>query len=73
MFYSYYYVSLFVPFINISVGLGSLFQRIDFIYDGFYLSRLNKLFEKNQICNSFGWCPKYYFLACLPDRQAAYH
>ena len=47
MFHSYYYISLFVPFIDILVSLGSLFQRIESIYDWFYLSRLSKLFEKD--------------------------
>ena len=47
MFHSYDYISLFVPFINIPVSLGSLFYRIVSIYDRFYLSRLNKLFEEN--------------------------
>jgi hypothetical protein len=45
MFHSYDYISLFVPFVNISMSLGSLFQRIASIFDRFYLSRLNKLFE----------------------------
>ena len=41
------YISLFVPFFNITVSLGSLFQRIASIYDRFYLPCLNKLFEEN--------------------------
>lgn len=45
-FHSYYYISLFVPFFNIAMSLGNLFQRIASIYDRFYLSRLNKLFEE---------------------------
>jgi hypothetical protein len=45
MLHSYDYISLFVPFINIPVGLGNLFKRIVFVYDCFYLSRLQKLFD----------------------------
>ena len=47
MFHSYDYISLFVPFFDIPVSLGNLFQRIASINDRFYLSRLNKLFEEN--------------------------
>jgi hypothetical protein len=47
MLHSYDDMSLFEPFFNIPVSLGSLFQRIASIYDRFYLSRLNKLFEEN--------------------------
>ena len=49
MLHSYDYISLFVPFFDISVGLGSPFQRIGSIDDRFYLPRLNKLFEENEI------------------------
>ena len=45
MFHCYYYISLFVPFFNIGMSLGNLFQRIASIHDRFYLSRLNKLFK----------------------------
>ncbi len=47
MLHSYDYISLFVSFVDIPVSLGSLFQRIASIYDRFYLSRLNNLFEEN--------------------------
>jgi len=43
MFYSYYNISLFVPFFDIPVSLGNLPPRIASINDRFYLSRLNKL------------------------------
>ena len=45
--HSYDYITLFVSFFDIPVSLGSLFQRIASIYDRFYLSCLNKLFEEN--------------------------
>ena len=35
------------PVIDIPVSLDNLFQRIASVYDRFYLSRLNKLFEEN--------------------------
>ena len=47
MFQSYNYISRFLPFFNIAMSLGSLFQRIASINDRFYLPRLNKLFEEN--------------------------
>jgi hypothetical protein len=47
MFYSYDYIPLFSSLFDILVRLGSLFQRIDSIYDRSYLPRLNKLFEEN--------------------------
>jgi len=47
MSHSYDYISLFVPFFDIPVSLGSLFQRIASINDRFYLPRLNQLFEEN--------------------------
>ena len=46
MFHSDDYIPLLVPCFDIPVSLGSLFQRIASIYDRFYLSRLNKLFEE---------------------------
>ena len=42
-------ISLFVPCFDIPVSLGNLFQRIASIDDRFYLPRLNKLPEENQI------------------------
>ena len=45
MFQGNYYISLFVPFVDIPVSLGHLFQRIASINDRFYLSRLYQLFE----------------------------
>ena len=47
MFHNYDYVSLFVSCFDIPVSLGNLCQLIASIYDRFYLSRLNKLFEEN--------------------------
>jgi len=47
MLHSYDYISLFVSCFDIPVGLGNLFQRIASIYDRFYLSRLNKLFDED--------------------------
>ena len=47
MLHSYYYISLFVSFIDIPVSLDHLFQRIASIYDRFYISRLNKLVEED--------------------------
>ncbi len=44
---SYCYISLFAPFFDIPVSLGNLFQGIASIYDRFYLSLLDKLFEEN--------------------------
>ena len=38
-------ISLFVPFVDISMRLDNLFQRIASIYDRFYFSLFNKLFE----------------------------
>ena len=46
----------FVPFIDISVRLGGLFQRIASIYDRFDLSRLDELFQEEEILRLFaGW------------------
>ena len=45
--HSYDYIALFVSCFDITVGLGSLFQRMAPIYDRLHLSRLNKLFEEN--------------------------
>lgn len=42
---SYDYISLFMSFFDISVSLSSLFQRKAFVYECFYLPRLNKLFD----------------------------
>ena len=53
-------MSRFVPLFDIAVGLGCLFQRIASIYDCFDLSRLNTLFEENQIF-------------CALRRQRTYH
>ena len=48
--HSYDYISLFMrPFVDIFVSLGRMFQRIGSIDDRFYLSRLNKLFEENEV------------------------
>jgi hypothetical protein len=47
MFHRYDDISLFVSFVNISVSLDNLLQRIASIYDGFQLFRFNKLFEED--------------------------
>ena len=49
MFHSDDDISLFVPFFDIAVSLGDLFQRIAPIYDRFYLPRLNQLCEEDKI------------------------
>jgi len=49
MFHGYYDISLFVPFFDISVSLGDLFQGIASIYDRFYFASLNKLFAEKKI------------------------
>ncbi len=51
--YIYDDISLFVPFFDIPVSLGNLFQRIASIDDRFDLSRLNKFFDENQIFTDF--------------------
>jgi hypothetical protein len=54
MLHSYGYMPLFVPFFDIPVRLGNLFQRIASIYDRFYLPRFNQLFEGNcSACHPF--------------------
>ena len=53
MFHSDDDISLFVPFFDIPVRLGHLFQRIASINDRFYLPRLNQLFEEEQIFRLF--------------------
>ena len=63
MFHSYDYIPLFVSCFDIPVSLGSLFQLVTSIYNRFYLPRLNKLFEKEQIFSLWSCCPKHYFLA----------
>ena len=57
------HASPFVPFVDIPVSIGHLFQGIASIYDRFYLSRFNKLFEEDQIFFTLGCAPGYYFLA----------
>jgi hypothetical protein len=47
-----------MSFFDIPVSFGSLFQRIASIYGRFYLSRLNKPFEENQIFSPFLSRPK---------------
>ena len=49
MLHSYDHIPLFVPCFDVPVSLGSLFQRIASVYNRLYLSRLNELFEVNQI------------------------
>jgi hypothetical protein len=46
-------ISLFVPLLDIAMSLGSLFQGVASINDRLYLSRLNKLFEQDQIYGLF--------------------
>jgi hypothetical protein len=43
VFHSDDYISLFVPFLDVPEGLGSLLQRIASIDDRFQLSRLKEL------------------------------
>src|SRR6267143_5877120 len=43
------YVTCFLSRVDISVRFGSLFQRISSVYHGSYFSRLNELFEKDEI------------------------
>ena len=40
---------LFKPCFDILMGLGRLFQRKASVYDGFYLSLLDKLFYENEV------------------------
>ena len=49
MFYSYYYIPLFVPFIHISVSLGDLFQRITSIYDRSEMALFDYLFHSDKV------------------------
>ena len=63
MLHSYDYISHCVPFCNIAMSLGSLFQWIASTDDRFKLSRLNKLFEENEIFRILAYYSKYYFLA----------
>ena len=64
LFHRYDDIPLFVPLIDILVGLGSLFQWIALIYDRFYLSGLNKLLEKNQIRFVAYYPPDQFLAAC---------
>ena len=51
-------ISLFVPFFDIPVRLGHLFQRIASIDDRFYLSCLNQLCEEEQVFRLFACRPQ---------------
>jgi len=62
MAHSYDNASLFVPFVDIPVRLGSLFQGIASIYDRSYLSRLNKLLRKIKSSLRSGAIPAITFL-----------
>jgi hypothetical protein len=59
MFHSYDYISLFVPFVHVSVSLDNLFQWKASINDRFYLPRLNEFFEEDQIFGFWRWSPTY--------------
>ena len=48
------YTSRFVSFFNIAVSFGRLFQGVTFVYDRFYFSCFNKLFDENQVFRAFG-------------------
>ena len=39
------HISLFMPLFDIAVRLDDMLQRINLVYDRFYLSRLDQLFE----------------------------
>ena len=56
-------ISPFVSFVDISGSIGSLFERIAPIDDGFYLSCFYKLFEEHQIFLPLDRCPGEYFPA----------
>jgi hypothetical protein len=61
----YHYVSLFVPFVNIAMSFGSLFERIASIDDRSDLTRLDQLFEKEQILFTIdGYPDNNLFAAC---------
>ena len=49
VFYNYDYISLFVPFFDVTVRLGDMFQVISSIDNWFYLLRLDQLFEEDQV------------------------
>ena len=63
MLHSDDYISHCVPFFDIAMSLGSLFQWITSTDDRFKLSRLNKLSEENDIFRVLAHYSKYYFLA----------
>src|SRR5436190_15924558 len=42
-------IALFVSCVDIPVGVDSLFERIAFIYNRLYLSRLNQLFQEIEV------------------------
>jgi hypothetical protein len=52
--HSHDYISYCVPLVNIPISLSSLVQRIASIYGQSYLSRLDKLFERQQMFRTFG-------------------
>ena len=65
-----YYISLFVPLIDISVSLGSLFQRIASINHRSNRSRLTKLLEKNEIVRIPADVSSYYFSPHSPSDRS---
>ena len=62
-----YYISRFLPWFNIAMSLGNLFQRIASVDDRFYRFRLNKLFEENQLFGFLGANPVIIFLLFVID------
>src|SRR5215471_642108 len=56
-------ISLFVPLVNIPVGLDDLLQGIASINDRFDLARFNQFFQEVEILRLWGCCPSYEGLA----------
>ena len=49
MFHRNGHISLFMPLLDIAVRLDDMLQRINPVYDRFYLSRLDQFFEQEQV------------------------
>ena len=65
MGHSYNYISLFMPFIDISMSFNNLFQGISPVYNRFYLASFNEFFEENQIFSFRDCCPPISFLLLI--------
>src|SRR5208337_2671455 len=63
MFHGYDYISCFLTLFHILVSLDNPFQRVASINDRPKLSRLDKLFEKENVFLSVFWNRKYNFFA----------